>query len=365
MRAWCNFYTASYLLVISSRNEVGDCEYTNNAVVSSDLRCVEVLDPRHTVYSVKGVTAVPLEEERARKVISSLASRNEIDRRASLLPSEVIQKDESIDDVAAANSTGDSATGDTKSPRVKFADENDVKLVSPRPDQSFDALEDERAASPTPSTASTPSSEQSTNGDPVIKTLANRLSFWSRLSKRSSRQMSVDQALLEQSGTEEIEPLNISMDGMKDPDAVISKILESAAPAPQTEEEKHSELEGKIIRECIREYSRGGMYFAYTFGRSSLNLCRMCTNAHTDITRSLQHKHELVAVAKSQNALLETLNALEESRRLSPVSDKVDVLVEPSAALPLWRRVDRQFWWNEWMSKPFIDTGVRRPLSST
>ena len=85
--------------------------------------------------------------------------------------------------------------------------------------------------------------------------------------------MSVDQALLEQSGTEEIEPLNISMDGMKDPDAVISKILESAAPAPQTEEEKHSELEGKIIRECIREYSRGGMYFAYTFGRSSLNLC--------------------------------------------------------------------------------------------
>lgn len=26
--------------------------------------------------------------------------------------------------------------------------------------------------------------------------------------------------------------------------------------------------------------------------------------------------------------------------------------------LPLWRRVDRRFWWNEWMSRDFVDAGV-------
>ena len=79
---------------------------------------------------------------------------------------------------------------------------------------------------------------------------------------------------------------------------------------------------------------------------------------HVDITRTLQHKHELITKAKTQNALLETLNALDDAKRLSPVSDTVDVLAEPSAALPLWRRVDRRFWWNEWLSKPLIDAGV-------
>lgn len=36
----------------------------------------------------------------------------------------------------------------------------------------------------------------------------------------------------------------------------------------------------------------------------------------------------------------------------------VDPLAEPYPTLPLWRRVDRQFWWNEWLSKPFIDAGL-------
>lgn len=82
------------------------------------------------------------------------------------------------------------------------------------------------------------------------------------------------------------------------------------------------------------------------------------------MTRSLQHKHELIDKAKTQNALRETLNILDDSQRLSPVRETVDVLAEPSAALPLWRRVDRRFWWNEWLSKPFIDNGVTHNLCS-
>lgn len=66
-----------------------------------------------------------------------------------------------------------------------------------------------------------------------------------------------------------------------------------------------------------------------------------------------------MAKSKRQDALLADLNVLDEKYRLSVVGDKVHVLAEPFPTLPLWRRVDRQYWWNEWLSKPFIDAGVR------
>ncbi|KAI1794623.1 SacI homology domain-containing protein [Ganoderma leucocontextum] len=322
-------YSASYLLVVSSRNVVGD-----------------FLDPRHTVYSVRGVTAIPLVEDRARNVLLSLASRNSHDRRTSLLPTELAEKDfavESRDDVASAASEDADAEG--RKLRVKFADQHEVKVVSPVPGQEFDLAVDTTPPSPS-STASTPSSIQSTNTDTVVKTLAERLSFWTRLSKRNSKQVSTsDHAFVEQPdgiGLEPEELESLVKDQSKNPEEVIESIISSTAPPPRTTEEKHSELEDKIIRECIREYTRGGMYFAYSF----------------DLTRSLQHKHVLRARARAQDGLKETLHILEAARRLSPTDDKVDVLVEPSAALPLWRRVDRRFWWNEWLSKPLVDAGL-------
>ncbi|KAI0636699.1 SacI homology domain-containing protein [Trametes polyzona] len=288
----------------------------------------------HTVYSVKGVTAIPLVEERARTVLAALAARNNVDRRASLLPTEAAQE---------AHLAEERATEIDDVPRVKFAEENQVKVVSPLPDKTFDTIEDSGPPSPS-STVSTPSSVLSANTDNVVKTLAERLSFWTRLSKRNSRQPgTIDHSLVEQSDQTVEEPLDIeaiAKDESKEPEEVLETIVSSAAPPPQTIEERHTELEDKIVRECIREFTRGGMYFAYTF----------------DITRSLQHKHELIEKAKTQNALLETLNALDDSQRLSPMSE-IDVLAEPSAALPLWRRVDRRFWWNEWLSKPLIDEG--------
>ncbi|TFK92292.1 hypothetical protein K466DRAFT_659372 [Polyporus arcularius HHB13444] len=321
-------YSASYLLVISSRNRIGD-----------------FLDPRHTVYSVKGVTAIPLEEDRARTVLSALASRNVVDRRVSLLPTEAAQAELQSEDVANAAAADTQEANGTRSPRVTFADEPEVKVVSPRPDQGFNISEDNEPPSPSSSTAS---SITSNSTDTVVKALTERLSFWTRLSKRNSRQnATIDHMLVEQSdyAPPPIDPADLESilkDTSKGPEDVIDSIVSSAAPPPQSIEEKHSELEAKIVRECIREFTRGGMYFAYSY----------------DITRSLQHKHELVAKAKTQNALLETLDALDDSKRLSPLSETVDVLAEPSAALPLWRRVDRRFWWNEWLSKPLIDAGL-------
>ena len=77
-----------------------------------------------------------------------------------------------------------------------------------------------------------------------------------------------------------------------------------------------------------------------------------------DITRSLQHKQEKIANAQKRDALLEQLNASDSLAQPRAIGEDVDALAEPLPTLPLWRRVDRQFWWNEHLSKPFIDAGV-------
>ena len=77
-----------------------------------------------------------------------------------------------------------------------------------------------------------------------------------------------------------------------------------------------------------------------------------------DLTRSLQHKQEKIANAQKRDALLEQLNASDSSAQPRAIGENVDVLAEPLPTLPLWRRVDRQFWWNEHLSSPFIDAGV-------
>jgi len=77
-----------------------------------------------------------------------------------------------------------------------------------------------------------------------------------------------------------------------------------------------------------------------------------------DITRCLQHKRDQVCKANKHSALLADLKISESGSPPGPSTDGVDPLAEPSPMLPLWRRVDKQFWWNEWLSKLFIDAGV-------
>jgi len=56
--------------------------------------------------------------------------------------------------------------------------------------------------------------------------------------------------------------------------------------------------------------------------------------------------------------LLAELDALDPSAQSVASGEDIDVLAEPLPTLPLWRRVDRQFWWNEHLSKLFIDAAV-------
>lgn len=80
-----------------------------------------------------------------------------------------------------------------------------------------------------------------------------------------------------------------------------------------------------------------------------------------DITRCLQHKQELIAKSQKQHALMDELTAShsgEVADSEGEGSHTVNVLDEPHPTLPLWRRVNRQFWWNESLSKAFVDAGV-------
>ncbi|KAF9477543.1 hypothetical protein BDN70DRAFT_810519 [Pholiota conissans] len=331
-------FSCSYLLVITSRTDVGS-----------------VIDPLHTVYGVKGVTEIPLVEDRATMALNTLASRNLT--RPSLMPrltSDVteLSLDDTTDDDKLPNDIPRK-----NPPRVQFLTPPAIKGTSSTDSTETNqeigrSIERPSSAASTSSDISTPSSENSTSTAPVFKTLANRLSFWSRISKRTNL-TSPDNAefpLVQEpiSLNEEEEVLDKIMKEGKDPPAeVIESILESTAPAPATAEERHSELEIKVVRETIREFTKGDMYFAYNF----------------DLTRSLQHKQELVLKSQKQHDLLAGLGALPSPHNsdgvpLSPMDGKVSAVAEPYPSLPLWRRVDKQFWWNEWMSKPFIDAGL-------
>ncbi|KIJ69320.1 hypothetical protein HYDPIDRAFT_79429 [Hydnomerulius pinastri MD-312] len=307
-----DLFNASYLLVITARSDVG-----------------RLFDESHAVYGVKSVSAIPLVKERAQHILDIIASRNIALHRPSLI---------------ADNTSGDLAPpleDPSNNPRVKFAEEDDIKIMTPMADTGFGIQHGERASSPPSSGASTPTSGESLAGSPVAKAIANRMSFWTRLSKRSSTlpPRSPD----EETTAEERQSLDSIIQGAQgEPEAVIDTILAATAPAPGSAEERHSELEDRVIRECIREYTKGCMYFAY----------------HFDLTRSLQHKHEQFLKSHAQEKLLADLDALPKRHSVGPLDSKVDPLAEPFPTLPLWRRVNKQFWWNEWLSKPFIDAGL-------
>ncbi|KAF9227842.1 hypothetical protein BS17DRAFT_800025 [Gyrodon lividus] len=307
-------FNASYLLVITARSHVG---------------CL--FDENHAVYSVKTVCAIPLVKDRAKHALDTIATRNIAHHRSSLITS--------------SGSAGLAPPREElyDGPRVRFADDNDVKIMAPMADNGFEFQRGERPSSPTSSGASTPTSSESLAGSPVAKAIADRMSFWTRLSQRkadTSTPANHGSGVASAEGRQSLDSIVNSTRG--EPEAVIDTILAATAPPPESTEDRRSELEDRVVRDCIREYIKGCMYFAY----------------HFDLTRSLQHKHEQFLKSHTQEKLLAELDALPKSHSVGPLDSTIDPLVEPFSALPLWRRVNRQFWWNEWLSKPFIDVGL-------
>lgn len=241
--------TASYLLVITARSHVGYCEsITPLAQVGTEylLSHGAVFDENRSVYSVKSVRAIPLIKDRAQHVLDTIAGH--------LSPSHI--SDNCTQNLPPAEEP-------ISNPRVKFADDNNVKIMSPTVDTVGDIQAEEPLSSLASSGTSTPTSGESLASTKIVKTIADRMSFWTRLSRR---QPTSTHELV--TGPDEHQSLDsIIQSAHGEPTAVIDTIIASTAPPPDSVEERHSELEDRIVRECIREYTKGCMYFAYHSGR--------------------------------------------------------------------------------------------------
>ncbi|KAF8621508.1 hypothetical protein AX15_007740 [Amanita polypyramis BW_CC] len=342
-------FSCSYLLVITSRTNVG-----------------YFLDPSHIVYAIKNVVAIPLVEERARSVLNSVTSQNVLAQRPSLLPNALTMDDhvalEKISQHKAVSMQSKLSTNTYSGPKVRQGSERDEGhiRISHSPHSSNSDLS-------VPSIDESPSSPAS----PVIQAIVPRLSFWNKITKPAQ---TLSQALipsyakrkekesqanfstltpllseeLEYVGQEAGELERLIHEKREEPSEVLKKVLTTFALHPASPEDRHTELETKVVRECVRQFTKGEMYFSYAF----------------DITHSLQHKQERLAKSRKEYSLLSDLDALPSAElpgsaeSMAQGMNRVRVSGEPYPMLPLWRRVDRQFWWNEWLLKPFIDSGL-------
>lgn len=128
------------------------------------------------------------------------------------------------------------------------------------------------------------------------------------------------------------------------------KLRKKQAASTTPEPPKRQELEEKIVRQIIREFG-AGFFFSYDF----------------DLTHTLQHKRQVVSQRTATGAALSDLiqmdNTLfppsQSSAFQSPINSPLEEdFIEPDIQVPLWRRVDKRFFWNEWLMKDFIDLGL-------
>lgn len=209
-----------------------------------------VLDEDHPVYAIKTVHAIPLSEERAVIAVNALLLRNTRSSRPSLFP--------------PVNIGSEDALAQPKAPAraVKFADGDEVKVMTPiAAQENFPDLQNGAIHTPSSSSGrSSPNSEISQTG-PIERTIAGRLAFWNRSIKKAQSHDFSDSYPVD----DPVSPLGTV--AAKEPAEALEDIIVTSAPAPMTREETHNQLEDKIVRETIREFSKGGMYFAYNFGR--------------------------------------------------------------------------------------------------
>ena len=166
----------------------------------------------------------------------------------------------------SSDNTGTESTDDVGN-RVKFSEEPEIKVMSPvADDDEFPVFNRSPSPISEASVASSVSSEPS--AAPVAKVLASRLSFWNRASKRNSVKTPADVESVHVSvDEEEVPPLDALIhEDMSEPQELLDRIIETVAPSPATMSQKYTELEAKILRQTVKEFAKGEMYFAYDFG---------------------------------------------------------------------------------------------------
>ncbi|CEL51652.1 Phosphatidylinositide phosphatase SAC2 OS=Danio rerio GN=inpp5f PE=3 SV=1 [Rhizoctonia solani AG-1 IB] len=329
-------YQESFLLVIADRKTSGT-----------------LFSPSRPVYTIKSIAAIPLHEDQARTALNGLLAR-----KTPLTPRPLDTPAEDVPDLAVFPQTPVPSRSNTSSepiPRVTFASE-----PIPIPNSEINASTTSLALSSGSLSASTSgtstplSSSGSLSGPaPVAKTLLNKLSFWSTPAR----------ATLDTTPALDTTP----QEGETEPEQVLQKILASESTrAPGSAEERNKELTKKVVREVVRQFGSGCMYYSLDF----------------DLATSLQDKHEQATRAQKETMILDDITQPPKLRRNSSSSNssasrrrpslsvhtdsggvpiRADAFAENHALLPLWLRVpqkSRRFWWNEVLAAPFVEAGA-------
>ncbi|CCO27722.1 hypothetical protein BN14_01709 [Rhizoctonia solani AG-1 IB] len=329
-------YQESFLLVIADRKTSGT-----------------LFSPSRPVYTIKSIAAIPLHEDQARTALNGLLAR-----KTPLTPRPLDTPAEDVPDLAVFPQTPVPSRSNTSSepiPRVTFASE-----PIPIPNSEINASTTSLALSSGSLSASTSgtstplSSSGSLSGPaPVAKTLLNKLSFWSTPAR----------ATLDTTPVLDTTP----QEGETEPEQVLQKILTSeSTQAPGSAEERNKELTKKVVREVVRQFGSGCMYYSLDF----------------DLATSLQDKHEQATRAQKETMILDDITQPPKLRRNSSSSNssasrrrpslsvhtdsggvpiRADAFAENHALLPLWLRVpqkSRRFWWNEVLAAPFVEAGA-------
>lgn len=206
------------------------------------------------MYSIKAASAIPLHYEGAKLVISAINAKH------ARTPGVVTSTPSGINPFEASMMvkppTPKSGSVPTK-PRVttiKFLEPNKADFENRESDYSSDS--------------SGPSSGTSSPGNVsptyLVKPLHSRLASWHHDAVPSPIDPSADQSL--ENKLKRASTLTVA----------------SALPEPEMAEEHHSELDDKILRETIKEFTKGGMLFAYSCGMpkdSMPNLCQILINS--------------------------------------------------------------------------------------
>ncbi|KAG8763421.1 hypothetical protein FRC11_004032 [Ceratobasidium sp. 423] len=328
-------YQESFLLVISDRKASGT-----------------LFSSSRPVYTIKSIAAIPLQEDQARTALNGLLAR-----KTPLTPRPLETPAEDVPDLTPYPQTPAPSRNNTleAAPRVTFASEpipipnNDINAST-----TSLALSSGSLSASTSGTSTPLSSSGSLSGPaPVAKTLLNKLSFWSTPTR----------ATLDTTPALDTTP----QEGETEPEQALHKILASeSTQAPRSVEERNKELTKKVVREVVRQFGSGCMYYSLDF----------------DLATSLQDKHEQVTRAQKENTIIDDMTEPPKPRRNSSSSSNssarrrpslsvqtdssklsvlTDAFAEPHALLPLWLRVpqkSRRFWWNEVLAAPFVEAGA-------
>lgn len=169
--------------------------------------------------------------------------------------------------------------------------------------------------------------------------------------------------------------IEMTAPGLKVPktDSAASSSAPSRAPTPvpkpALDVPARLELESKIMKQITRELGSGEFYYSYDF----------------DLSHTLQDKRKRLARGQKSGALLEGLlsNANPPSEFFDNTPSETDrklqndppspggstksakstrttglEIIEPDIHVPLWRRTDRRFFWNESLARDFIELGL-------